>query len=978
MNFDLIVKRAAQLYEALGYQLELVGYEPLEVNFLATQSLPGLGKQRFEVYCWPHAATLQAGDEATINAFANIAHFHDDAVDGTILVCEREQADTLRGRLKENQFIVISFDELVSGKIDYFSYEASISETPLKDGVPIDVYIRKDVFKNLKSARNHWSDAYHAWLEDPTQPNLFVTANEGTEKDLILRAIAAETATRSISIGLEAPRIFFVTLGDLYFSTSVEEAIQKSVERTLGEATAEVDILPTLETKRCFIFFECIDCLSSNKRANFLKSAVDLSEKHGSRLIFSCRPAFVVKELPSLFPRQRMEDFNSWQVAGLSKMVLQQAVKSLQSSISSDYVETINDHLAYPDIVSLMISAAKSGEFGNNNHVPFTQVFVQMLDFVTNSLISTRSSQKTHDASIEKLKQLAVHYGTGQSSLIFEDSYEDLKFLLPYFGTLLVVAPSGEIEFAHPEYFGVIASEYLAACIENGDKISFALGPLHEAVVLSLPNFEVDRLSLSLWLQEESESSDKSAIFSQNIRRLLESINISFGHQVPDFKVVRLQLRNIKCFEDVDIHFGNASREGLVNLIVGDNGAGKSTVLKCIALCSLGPDLANKVVGRPSSLLRSGSETGVICADFVTDGIVPEEETRFTVALGVSADSRSFSLLTKGSFASRNHERFLELRDDTEHSGLFVSGYGASRNFDASEDVSRRKEDDPLIERIRSLFDPYTVLVDPDGLERLISGDGSSFVAYDAPPQLPAPVSKSVANILQRLLPADETFQFDDEGMLRTDYGSINIAELSDGYRCTLAWASHLVVNVLSGLDWKSPVDDVRGILLVDEIDLHLHPKWQRIILDRIVQLFPNLQIIVTSHSPLVVGGSFSTSGKLFLCSLEDGRSKVDVFDGDMRGWRFDQVLATELFGYIIDRDPSTERVLREASILHGKGEERTEEEERRYQIVTSELSKLDFDPGQTSIERAVSGNHRRQVVSKIAELEKELFGEPS
>ncbi|MFM8331991.1 MAG: AAA family ATPase [Candidatus Methylumidiphilus sp.] len=83
---------------------------------------------------------------------------------------------------------------------------------------------------------------------------------------------------------------------------------------------------------------------------------------------------------------------------------------------------------------------------------------------------------------------------------------------------------------------------------------------------------------------------------------------------------------------------------------------------------------------------------------------------------------------------------------------------------------------------------------------------------------------------------------------------ALPFAVLSDGYRAFIGWVGDLLYHIAmitpAGKDFK----ENRGIVMVDEIDLHLHPKWQMTVLETLAKVLPNIQFIVTSHSPLVAG----------------------------------------------------------------------------------------------------------------------------
>jgi predicted ATP-binding protein involved in virulence len=82
---------------------------------------------------------------------------------------------------------------------------------------------------------------------------------------------------------------------------------------------------------------------------------------------------------------------------------------------------------------------------------------------------------------------------------------------------------------------------------------------------------------------------------------------------------------------------------------------------------------------------------------------------------------------------------------------------------------------------------------------------------------------------------------------------TLRIDQLSDGYRTTLA----MVMDIASRMAEANPKEDdilgTEGIVLIDEVDLHLHPSWQQRILDNLLNTFPNIQFIVTTHSPQVL-----------------------------------------------------------------------------------------------------------------------------
>ncbi|MGO8673369.1 MAG: AAA family ATPase [Capsulimonadaceae bacterium] len=83
----------------------------------------------------------------------------------------------------------------------------------------------------------------------------------------------------------------------------------------------------------------------------------------------------------------------------------------------------------------------------------------------------------------------------------------------------------------------------------------------------------------------------------------------------------------------------------------------------------------------------------------------------------------------------------------------------------------------------------------------------------------------------------------------------LNVAQLSDGERGMLALVLEIARRLaLANEHLEDPIRDGEAVVLIDEIELHLHPKWQREIIGRLERTFPNCQFIVTTHSPLILG----------------------------------------------------------------------------------------------------------------------------
>ncbi len=95
------------------------------------------------------------------------------------------------------------------------------------------------------------------------------------------------------------------------------------------------------------------------------------------------------------------------------------------------------------------------------------------------------------------------------------------------------------------------------------------------------------------------------------------------------------------------------------------------------------------------------------------------------------------------------------------------------------------------------------------------------------------------------------------------------------------------------------------AIVLIDEIDLHLHPKWQRQIMSYLTERFPNTQFIATAHSPLIVQSAVDAN--IAVLRREGDHVVIDNNPASVQGWRIDQVLTSDLFGLASARLPSVD-----------------------------------------------------------------------
>ena len=104
--------------------------------------------------------------------------------------------------------------------------------------------------------------------------------------------------------------------------------------------------------------------------------------------------------------------------------------------------------------------------------------------------------------------------------------------------------------------------------------------------------------------------------------------------------------------------------------------------------------------------------------------------------------------------------------------------------------------------------------------------------------------------------------------VVRFDTGEVATwQELSDGFHIYLSLVADLARRavILNEQDGGDAPSRLEGVVLIDELDLHLHPRWQRVVLDGLRKTFPKLQLVVTTHSPQVLSSALNRQVRLLV-----------------------------------------------------------------------------------------------------------------
>ena len=178
--------------------------------------------------------------------------------------------------------------------------------------------------------------------------------------------------------------------------------------------------------------------------------------------------------------------------------------------------------------------------------------------------------------------------------------------------------------------------------------------------------------------------------------------------------------------------------------------------------------------------------------------------------------------------------------------------------------------------------------------------DSKNAIAEDK--YLPTSFSvKFLETMFFELLEKNVKIKLNVKGVQIEEKGSIlNFDQLSEGYRSVIIFVSDLLFRLQSNQPKTKRIEDFYGVVLLDEIDLHLHPKWQRVIVSKLRSLFPNIQFIFTTHSPTIIQGASNDAiiYRVFR-NTEDGHTRVSdpYYRKDLNHLMINTLLTSPLFG---------------------------------------------------------------------------------
>lgn len=375
-----------------------------------------------------------------------------------------------------------------------------------------------------------------------------------------------------------------------------------------------------------------------------------------------------------------------------------------------------------------------------------------------------------------------------------------------------------------------------------------------------------------------------------------------------DARFERLVLRNVRCFRNAEIEL-----DPQVTVLIGENGSGKTTVVEALASLSYGKDegLSSFPVSRRAksgevSLFEEGRRRPV--AGWKSSGSpmrLPEDRYLFAYGRyrrvyfpesGSPSSSSSSPALLLDELAKRaNQRRTVTVFRPDNHLLRDLSRYLVALHFGS--------QSDPRLESVWQRLN--------DSLREL--GQGIEGIAME-------PDRLGYTPMVVR------------NGM------PLELRELSDGYQAILVILFDLILRYVFLFSFLDDPLEGTALVVIDEVDLHLHPRWQRMAVRPLVRMFPRTQFLLTTHSPAVVQGAIDYKRGVVTLREEEGvsvphRLSSEEMD-ELKGAEIGSVLLEEkLFGVGSRYSPKYSSVEDRVATVRQKAEEGSATDEERAQL---------------------------------------------
>ena len=360
--------------------------------------------------------------------------------------------------------------------------------------------------------------------------------------------------------------------------------------------------------------------------------------------------------------------------------------------------------------------------------------------------------------------------------------------------------------------------------------------------------------------------------------------------------VTSLQVKEVGPFDEVSLEFNPQ-----VNVLTGPNNSGKSTLLWVLGELLVYP------FGMPTELLRSDQSEWRVgissSADVSYSGTLPSEVSETLPILQeigytcfVPAQRHSTNFRSLGPTTSQNIDssvdEYLELFGRENPDILGKIGPDMLRLNMRNALVHERRPE--LVRRFNLMLSGNLLVSDKAVKQKIVDLDYAAHRRNR--PEIKAAINAvaTVASEITEGFPIDFIGVSEDSAGLypqfRTPDGDLPLDVLSQGTQSIIQILSRLLFGYAEYYDFPTDLREKPGVMIIDEIDAHLHPSWQGRVIPTLTKHFPNLQIFCSTHSPLMLAGLKAGQVQL-LRRNQGGTVTVSRNESDIAGWTADEIL---------------------------------------------------------------------------------------